>query len=92
MPNPVETPRTLTMQLSTGRFDISRAAALADAHRFGFESGEEASRHLGALLARIADGFNQVAHWLEEPWQMALQARMQQNISILGPSGMPPRH
>jgi serine/threonine-protein kinase HipA len=87
VPNPVETPRTLTLQLSTGRFDISRSAALADAHRFGFGSSEEAGRYLDTLLTRVANGFDQIAHWLEPEWQEALRARMQQNIALLGSTG-----
>lgn len=88
VPNPVETPRTLTMQLSTGRFDISREALLADAHRFGFESGEEADRYLEALLTRIVNGFDQVVHWLDPDWQEALRMRMQHNISLLRARGL----
>ena len=84
VPNPVETPRTLTMQLSTGRFDISRSAILADAHRFGFDSSEEASCYLDGLLIVIAKGFEQVAHWLAPTWQEILRARMQQNMALIG--------
>jgi serine/threonine-protein kinase HipA len=84
VPNPVETPRTLTLQLSTGRFDISRSAVLADAHRFGFDGSEVAGRYLDTVLKRVANGFDQVAHWLEPDWQEMLRARMQQNIALLG--------
>lgn len=84
VPNPVETPRTLTLQLSTGRFDISRLAVLADAHRFGFDSSEEAGRYLDMLLTRITNGFDQVTHWLAPEWQETLHTRMQQNIALLG--------
>jgi len=84
VPNPVETPRTLTLQLSTGRFDISRSAVLADAHRFGFESSDDAGRYLDTLLTRITNGFDQVGNWLEPAWQEMLRVRMQQNIELLG--------
>lgn len=84
VPNPVETPRTLTLQLSTGRCDISRVAALADGHRFGFENKDAAGRYLDALLPRIASGFEQVAHWLTPEWQQVLHARMRYNIGLLG--------
>ena len=87
VPNPVETPRTLTMQLSTGRFDISRAALLADSHRFGFKSSEEAGSYLETLLTRIENGFDQVVHWLDPEWQVALRTRMRQNVTLLGASG-----
>jgi serine/threonine-protein kinase HipA len=83
VPNPAETPRTLAMQLSTGRFDISRAALLADAHRFGFDSIEEAGRYLETLLARIEHGFDQVAHWLDPEWQEALGIRMRKIVALL---------
>ncbi len=83
VPNPAETPRALTMQLSTGRFDISRLAALADGHRFGFDNREEASQYLEMLLMRITNGFNQVAHWLAPEWQETLHARMKHNVALL---------
>lgn len=83
VPNPVETPRTLTMQLSAGRFDISRSALMADAHRFGFASSEEASDYLEVLLTRIDHGYDQVAHWLAPEWREMLYVRLQQNIALL---------
>lgn len=83
LPNPVETPRTLTLQLSTGRFDISRSSALVDAHRFGFDSCEEASRYLDMLLTRISKGFDQVAQWLEHELQEILRARIRESITFL---------
>lgn len=88
VPNPVETPRTLTMQLSIGRFDISRSALLADAHRFGFENGEDADRYLEALLTRIVNGFDQVVHWLDLDWREELRMRMRHNISLLRANGL----
>lgn len=87
VPNPVETPRALTMQLSTGRFDISRSALLADAHRFGFENSEQAYGYLESLLTRIVNGFDQVAHWLAPEWQDTLRTRMRQNVGLLSASG-----
>lgn len=83
VPNPVETPRSLTLQLSTGRFDICRAAALADAHRFGFDSREDAGKYCDVLLARIEKAFDQTAQSLKAPWQATLHARLQQNLSLL---------
>ncbi len=84
VPNPVETPRSLTMQLSAGRFDISRSAVLADAPRFGFDSRDEAGRYLDGLLTRVTAGFNQIAHWLDPEWQTCMYARMLANIAKLG--------
>jgi serine/threonine-protein kinase HipA len=84
VPNPVETPRTLMLQLSMGRFDISRAAALADARRFGFANTGEAERYLDELLIRVRKGFDDTAHWIEPEWQQLLLARLEENTKILG--------
>lgn len=87
VPNPVETPRTLALQLSTGRFDISRAAVLADAHRFGFAGRDEAGRYLDTLLVHITSRFDQAAHWLDAEWQETLRVRMQQNVALISRAG-----
>lgn len=83
VPNPVETPRTLMLQLSMGRFDICRASMLTDARRFGFASGEEAERYLDALLVRIRKGFETTAHLLDFHWQALLLERLQDNMKVL---------
>jgi hypothetical protein len=54
VPNPDEHPKNLSMQLSVGRFDISREAILADPSRFGFNDTAQAIVHLDALLIRIS--------------------------------------
>ncbi len=84
VPNPVETPARLHMQLSLGRFDISREAALADAHRFGFTGNAEAASYLDALLERIAASFDGVANWLDDDWRQALHERLVYNRAALG--------
>lgn len=84
VPNPVETPVLLNMQLSQGRFDISRDAVLADAHRFGLTSAMEASNYLDALLTRITAGFDKVAHWLDQDWKNLLHERLSRNVAVLG--------
>ncbi len=61
VPNPDRTPDRLCMQLSMGRFDISREAVLADALRFGFQSSSQADDFLIALVDRVEDGFDAVA-------------------------------
>lgn len=81
VPNPVETPTRLHMQLSMGRFDISRDAVLADAHRFGFADAAEAGRYL--ILERITAGFDDVAHWLDREWRQVLHERLSRNVAIL---------
>jgi len=83
VPNPVETPVRLHMQLSQGRFDISRDAVLADSHRFGFASAEDATTYLDDLLARITAGFDEVAHWLDQDWKSVLRERLSHNVAIL---------
>ncbi|MGV7209340.1 type II toxin-antitoxin system HipA family toxin [Oxalobacteraceae bacterium A2-2] len=84
VPNPVETPVRLHMQLSRGRFDISREAVLADAQRFGFAGAAEAAAYLDTLLERIEAGFGEVAHWLDQDWRTVLHERVSQNVVILG--------
>ncbi|GGY26311.1 type II toxin-antitoxin system HipA family toxin [Pseudoduganella albidiflava] len=83
VPNPVETPRTLMLQLSMGRFDISRAAALADTRRFGFANVEEAERYLDDILVRVRKGFDSTAHWLGPEWQELLLTRLEENQKLL---------
>jgi len=83
VPNPVETPKRLHMQLSVGRFDIARDAVLADAHRFGFGGKEEAASYLDLLLERIAAGFDRTAHWLDQEWQKTMHARLTYNVAVL---------
>lgn len=83
VPNPVETPGRLHMQLSMGRFDISREAVLADAHRFGFDNGADAASHLDALLERIAAAFDGAAHALDHDWRQVLHERLLHNLAVL---------
>lgn len=83
VPNPVETPRQLHMQLSIGRFDISREAVLADAHRFGFASVVDAAAYLDSLLERISGSYDMPAQSLDQEWRQILHDRLQHNIGIL---------
>lgn len=83
VPDPDETPRRLTLQLSLGRHDISREAMLANAIRFGFENHEAASVHFDALLLRIQHAYTQVAHLLGSELQAMMNQRLQDNIKIL---------
>lgn len=84
VPNPVETPTRLHMQLSLGRFDISREAVLADAHRFGFANATEAASCLDALLQRISASYDTAAQLLDKEWKQALHQRLTHNLAILG--------
>jgi serine/threonine-protein kinase HipA len=84
VPNPVETPTRLHMQLSLGRFDISREAVLADAHRFGFASAVDAADYLDALLERISVSYDIAAQPLDDEWRQVLHERLTHNVAILG--------
>jgi serine/threonine-protein kinase HipA len=72
------------MQLSLGRFDISREAMLADSHRFGFHNAADAGAYLDALLERISASYDSVAHWLDQEWRQMLHERMTRTVTILG--------
>jgi serine/threonine-protein kinase HipA len=83
VPNPDETPRALTMQLSLGRKDISRDAVLSDAIRFGFEGADTAAASLDALLQRIRHAFTQVDTFLSEDLRAMMARRLHDNFAIL---------
>lgn len=88
VPNPLETPTRLAMQLSQGRFDISRASVLADAHRFGFTGADAAGDYLDQLLTRIAAGFETVAPLLDREWRDELHRRLSLQVAMFsGRSG-----
>ncbi|WP_211472673.1 type II toxin-antitoxin system HipA family toxin [Collimonas humicola] len=83
VPNPLETPVQLQMQLSTGRFDISREALLGDSHRFGFSTHEEVNDYLSTLLQRITTSFSTAADCLDEATRQMMQERLEHNIKLL---------
>lgn len=83
VPNPDHTPATLTLQLSLGRYDISREAMLADALRFGFAGRDAAASYLDALLLRIEHAYGQVEGMLGPGMQALLRKRMRDNIDLL---------
>jgi serine/threonine-protein kinase HipA len=87
VPNPVETPRRLQMQLSTGRFDVSRDAVLADGHRFGFANRDDAANYLAGLLDRIVAAYDDVAQLLDDRWKAEMAERLSQNVAILEAEG-----
>lgn len=84
VPNPVETPARLHMQLSLGRFDISREAALADAHRFGFAGAAQAADYLDVLLQRISASYDTAAQLLDQEWRQTLHERLTHKLAVLG--------
>ncbi|HEY4074292.1 MAG TPA: HipA domain-containing protein [Herbaspirillum sp.] len=86
VPNPDETPKRLTLQVSTGSHAIDRAAMLADAIRFGFVNRDEAALHLDLLLARIRDAFDNVAAMLTDELRAMLSRRLADNLKLLSRS------
>lgn len=83
VPNPVETPRRLALQLALGRFDIARATVLADAARFGFDRVQTAEIFLDALLARIDASFETSAAVLDADWARFMRERLRGNLALL---------
>jgi serine/threonine-protein kinase HipA len=83
VPNCVETPRRLSMQMSLGRFDISRESVLGDAPRFGFTNAPEAERYLDLLLTRIEAAFDAGTQALDAPWREVLRRRMASIVGVL---------
>jgi serine/threonine-protein kinase HipA len=83
VPNPDDTPKALTMQLSLGRNDISREAILADAIRFGFDSPQFAAAHLHHLLQRIQHAFAQVETILSNDLRRMMAQRLHDNLETL---------
>ena len=81
VPNPDEQPKTLTMQLSTSRFDISREAVLADALRFGFDSREDAAAYLNSLLRRIEHAFTHVDSLLSHELKIMMEQRLRNHLA-----------
>lgn len=86
VPNPDETPKRLTLQVSTGSRAIDRASMLADAIRFGFENRDEAGRYLDFLLTTIRDTFDSAAEILTDELKAVLSERLARNLQMLFPS------
>ena len=83
VPNTAESPARLAMQLSAGRFDISREAVLADAVRFGFDGRAQAAARLDELLTRIETAFASAETVLDRPWREALLRRASRVLASL---------
>jgi serine/threonine-protein kinase HipA len=76
VPNPEMEPKALAMQVSAGRFDITREAVLADVELFGFKDQNEAELHLDALLDTIASAFPTVQAELPAELSTLLRDRL----------------
>ncbi len=87
VPNPDEQPKTLTLQLSMGRYDISREAILSDAIRFGFDDRAAADSYLDSLLERIALAFPVVETLLSSDLLTLMTKRLQNNLNLLSRTG-----
>lgn len=83
VPNSVETPRHLSMQLAPLRFDISREALLESALRFGFSSRDLAEYHLDGLLERIESTFDDAVIVLDKEWAQFMRERLAGNLALL---------
>ncbi|AOB30269.1 protein kinase [Bordetella sp. H567] len=83
VPTTEETPRALSMQLSEGRFDITREATLADAGRFGLPHKDAASAHLASLVKRIADAYPLVKAPLPAELRKLMDARLSHGVAAL---------
>lgn len=83
VPNPVETPTRLLMQLSLGNWEIGRASVLGDAARFGFGSRLDAEQHLDGLLTAIQAAFDAGTGDLDADWREVLRQRMVQTVRRL---------
>ncbi|MFT4100547.1 MAG: HipA domain-containing protein [Burkholderiaceae bacterium] len=87
VPNPVEMPTRLAMQLSAGRRDISREAVLTDAPRFGFSNTAEAARYLDDLLMRIEAAREDACSPLGAEWRRFLYERTTASLIKLRVAG-----
>jgi len=83
VPNPDGEPRALSMQLSHGRFDISRDAVLAEAWHFGFDTLADAEIHLDSLLERIRTAFQTLEVELPDALRQLLSRRLARVGEIL---------
>ncbi|RXZ38178.1 HipA domain-containing protein [Oxalobacteraceae bacterium CAVE-383] len=83
VPNPDETPKRLTLQVSAGNRMIDRTAMLADAVRFGFRNRDEAALHLDRLLTAIRDSFDHVSAMLTDELKRMLSKRLAENLRLL---------
>ena len=92
VPNPELLPRQLFLQVSAGRWDISRDGLLADFRRFGFHSQAEAAKQLDTSLKAINESFPLIAPMLDKELKNLLAQRLSTNIALLsGPATAPPR-
>lgn len=87
VPNLVEAPTRLVMQLSLGNWEIGRASVLEDAARFGFGSRLEAEQHLDGLLTAIEAAFDAGAGELDADWREVLRQRMVRTLQRLRATG-----
>lgn len=83
VPHCVETPRRLSMQMSLGRFDISRESVLGDAPRFGCKNAPEAEGYLDLLPTRIEAAFDAGTQALDAPWREVQRRRTASIVDVL---------
>lgn len=83
VPNPIEKPTHLALQLSKGHFDISRETVLADAVRFGFDGHAEAAAYLDAKMDRVERAFAELEALLGTKLRVMMTQRLRDNLAIL---------
>lgn len=76
VPNIDAPPRTLCMQLSLGRYDISRAAALADWRHFGFAAQSEAEEVVDSLVEQALGTFKDASELLTQDQGNAMKKQL----------------
>lgn len=83
VPDTQDDPKTLVMQVSAGRHDITREAMLQDYLRFGFAIHADASDHFDALLKRIENGYAEITPLLDAALRASMQQRLQTMLATL---------
>lgn len=84
VPNPdPDAPPHLSMQLALGRTDVTRAAVLGDAVRFGFTGCDDAAACLDQCLHQIEHTFADAAELLDEGLRMLMAERLRERLALL---------
>lgn len=85
VPNLVDEPNTLAMQLSQGRWDFSADALLADWRYFGFSNVQEASLLAQDVYRRVVNASTKLNEYeLDKNQSTFIQKRIQHNAVKLG--------
>lgn len=83
VPSADDTPTRLFMQVSTGRYDITRESLLADHRRFGLLMRSQAESRLAETVARIEAAFADVRTIFNGEQQKLMHARLIKASALL---------